>query len=93
MLKSNIEYNFQWVTMSYDKSKNFKGSQKAKIKDEFNFSPAQNDMYNYKKCISKEFHIGGVDTMKEPAYGQYASKSMKKMARYEQDDAEMNPSY
>ena len=79
--------------MSYDKSKNFKGNQKAMIKDEFCFSPATNDMYDYKKGIVKEFHIGGVEEMKEPAYGQYASKSMKKMARYEQDDAEMNPSY
>jgi len=72
--------------MSYDRSKNFKGNQSANIKDEFNFSPAQNDMYNYKKCISKEFHIGGVD-MKEPAYGQYAGKSMKK------NDTKVNPSY
>lgn len=66
---------------------------KADIKDDFCFSPAQDDMYNYKTGIVKEFHIGGVTNMMEPEYGQYDRKTMKKMARYEQDEAETDPTY
>ncbi len=79
--------------MSYDQSKNFKGNMKANIKDDFCFSPATDDMYNYKNGIVKEFHIGGVMNMKEPMEGQYATKMNKRQAHYEQDEAETNPTY
>lgn len=79
--------------MSYDRSKNFKGNMKANIKDDFCFSPAQDDMYDYKDGIVKEFHIGGVEMMKEPEYGQYDRHTMKKGAHYEQDEAETEPTY
>jgi hypothetical protein len=79
--------------MSYDQSKNFKGNMKAKIKDEFCFSPAVDDMYDYKTGIVKEYHIGGVTNMMEPEEGQYATKMNKREARYEQDEAETNPTY
>lgn len=77
--------------MSYDISKNFNKNQKASIKDQFDYSPAHSENYDYKKGIVKEFHIGGVMNMKEPMDGQYASKMNGRQARFEQNDAYMNP--
>lgn len=79
--------------MSYDRSKMFVGNQNAKIKDEFCYSPAIEDSYDYKKGIVKEFHIGGVMNMQEPQEGQYARKMNARQARMEQDEAETNPRY
>lgn len=79
--------------MSYDVSKNFSKNQHAGIKDQFCFSPALNENYDYKKGIVKEFHIGGVMSMKEPMEGQYASKKSSQAARMEQDEAMTNPRY
>lgn len=37
--------------------------------DEYNFSPAKKEDYNYKDCIVKEFHLMG--TMSEPMEEEY----------------------
>jgi hypothetical protein len=71
--------------MSYDVSKNFSKNQHAGIKDQFCFSPSYNENYDYKKGVVKEFHIGGVMSMKEPMEGQYARKKASEQARMEQD--------
>lgn len=73
------------ATKSYDVSKNFSTNRKGMIKDDFCFSPAYEENYDYKDGIVKQFHIGGVMEMKEPAYGQYSDKKQKGMARMEQD--------
>jgi len=79
--------------MSYDVSKNFSKNQHEGIKDQFCFSPALKENYDYKVGIVKEFHIGGVMSMTEPMEGQYARKMNGKQARMEQDEAITNPKY
>ena len=71
--------------MSYDKSKNFSGSMKAKIKDDFDYSPAQKEHYNYKDCVVGGIHVGGVHTEPKDMYNKSSRMGQKKMARMEQD--------
>jgi hypothetical protein len=73
--------------MSYDTSKNFSGNKKAAIKDQFNFSPAQDCDYNYRKDnnIIKINHLNGVMTEPKNMYTPGETRKMSKMARYEQD--------
>lgn len=71
----------------------FVGNQNAKIKDEFCYSPALKEDYDYKQGIVKEFHIGGVMQMQEPQDSKYERKMNKRQARMEQDEAETNPRY
>lgn len=78
---------------SYDVSKNFSKNQHAGIKDQWCYSPAIKENYDYKEGIVKEFHIGGVMNMQEPMQGQYARKMNDREARLEQDDSMMNPKY
>lgn len=76
---------------SYNQSKNFTGNQKANMKDEFDFSPAKDDAYNYKTGINAVHNLMG--EMVEPAYmGQKSpmelnrmGKGMSKMAKMEGD--------
>jgi hypothetical protein len=71
--------------MSYDKSKNFSGSMKAKIKDDFDYSPAQKEHYNFKDCVVGGIHVGGVESMGKSMYDKSSRMGQKKMARMEQD--------
>lgn len=73
--------------MSYDTSKNFSGNQKAKIKDQFNYSPAQDCDYNYIKDnnVIKTTHLMGVMNEPKNMYTPGESNNMRKMAKYEQD--------
>jgi hypothetical protein len=70
---------------SYDVSSNFSSNMKGKIKDNYDFSPAQSEHYNYKECIIKDIHLNGVQEQTRSAYKPKEERSMRKMKHMEQD--------
>lgn len=72
------------MSKSYDVSKNFSSNQKAMIKDQFDYSPAQNESYNYKDCVVGGIHIGSM-TGEKSMYTKMERGSQKKMAHMQQD--------
>jgi hypothetical protein len=72
------------MAKSYDVSKNFSGNQKGMIKDQFDFSPAQNDSYNYKDCVVGGIHVGAMAKEKS-MYSKSSRGEQKRMSRMEQD--------
>lgn len=73
------------MSKSYDTSKLFSSNRSGAIKDDFCYSPALKENYDYKQGIVKEFHIGGVMDMKEPQDSKYQRKMDARQARMEQD--------
>jgi hypothetical protein len=69
--------------MSYDKSKLFSGNQKAMIKDQFNYSPAQDENYNYKKenGITSTVYLNGMITAPKNMYTPGESRSIRDSGR------------
>jgi hypothetical protein len=70
---------------SYDISDRFSVKEGAKIKDQWDFSPAQNDMYNYKECCMPGIQVGGVTSEPKGMYDKKSMKSQSKMAKMAQD--------
>lgn len=72
------------MAKSYDVSKNFSGNQKGMIKDQFDYSPAQKEHYDYKDCVMGGIHIGEM-TSGKGMYDKSSRMEQKKMARMGQD--------
>lgn len=70
---------------SYDVSKNFSSNMSDKIKDDFDFSPAQNPSYNFKEGCVGGIHIGGVSSEPKNMYTKMERMGNKKMSKMEQD--------
>jgi hypothetical protein len=72
------------MSKSYDISSKFSSNQKAMIKDQFDYSPAQKEHYNFKDCVVGGIHVGGMGEEKS-MYSKMERSGQKKMARMEQD--------
>lgn len=67
---------------SYDIRDDFSPNQKEMIKDQFNYSPAGETAYDYKKCIVRTTHIGA-DVVKQPDTHAVMATSKKQRSNAE----------
>ena len=70
---------------SYDISDRFSVKEGAKIRDQWDYSPAQKENYDYKKCCVPGIQVGGVTSEPRKMYDKMSMKSQSKMAKMAQD--------